>query len=77
MDDMTLITAPQVAESCYTELKEALTRAGMKLNEDKCTAWTTDGRPHNPEGPNSLGGRTRPQRLRGLWIPGHMRRPSG
>ena len=45
MDDITLIAAPQVADKCYSELKAALTRAGMKLNEDKCTAWTTDGKP--------------------------------
>ena len=45
MDDITLITAPHIADKCYSALKEALIRAGMKLNEDKCTAWTTDGRP--------------------------------
>ena len=55
MDDMTLITAPQIAERCYAELKEALTRAGMKLNEEKCTAWTTDGKPPETHGPEPFG----------------------
>jgi hypothetical protein len=45
MDDITLIAAPQYADKVYEELKDSLTRAGMKLNEDKCTAWATDGRP--------------------------------
>ena len=43
MDDMTLVATPHKA--CYSELKEALARARMKLSEDKCTAWATDGRP--------------------------------
>ena len=45
MDDMTLVTAPHVAERCYAELKEALARSGVKLSEDKRTAWATDGKP--------------------------------
>ena len=49
MGGMTLIATPQVAEQCCAELKEALTKAGLKLNEDKCTAWTTDGKPQIPQ----------------------------
>ena len=45
MGDITLIPAPHVADKCYSELNEALIRAGMKLSEDNCTAWTTGGRP--------------------------------
>ena len=45
MDDMTLTTAPHVAERCYAELKEALTRARVRLSEDKCTAWAKDEKP--------------------------------
>ena len=48
MDDITLIVAPMEAGKCYTELRGALTKAGVKLNEDKCTAWTTDGNPTTP-----------------------------
>ena len=56
MDDITLITAPRIADKSYEELKEALTRAGMKLNEEKCTAWTTDGRPpRDPHGEDRVG----------------------
>ena len=54
MGDMTLITAPQVAERCYAELKEARARAGMKLNEDKRTAWTTDGKPPDTQKARAL-----------------------
>ena len=43
MGDVTLVAAPREADNCYTELRDALTRAGVKLNEDKCTAWATDG----------------------------------
>ena len=59
---MTLITAPQIAERCYAELKEALTRAGMKLNEDKCTAWTTDGKPPETQKARALWGNARDHR---------------
>ena len=45
MDDMTLAAAPTDAEKCYTELRDALTRAGVMLNEDKRAAWATDGDP--------------------------------
>ena len=45
MSDMTLIAAPREAETCYTDLRDALTWARMKLNEDRCTAWATDGYP--------------------------------
>ena len=54
MDDMTLITAPQVAERCYETLKEALAAAGMKLNEDTFTDWTTDGKPPETENARTL-----------------------
>ena len=59
---MTLITAPQIAERCYAELKEALTRAGMKLNEDKCTAWATDGKPPETQKARALWGNARDHR---------------
>ena len=62
MDDMTLITAPQIAERCYAELKEAQTRAGMKLSEDKCTAWTTDGKPRETPKARALWGNARDHR---------------
>ena len=55
MDDITRIVAPEAAETCFDALSHALTEAGMKLSEDKCTAWTTDGRP--PDTP----------RVRALW----------
>jgi hypothetical protein len=62
MGDMALFTAPQVAESCYAELKEALTRAGVKLNEDKCTAWTTYGKPPETQKAQALWGNARDHR---------------
>ena len=54
MDDMTLITTPQAAERCYEALTEALTKAGMKLSEDKFTAWTTDGKPPDTQEARTL-----------------------
>ena len=62
MDDMALITAPRIAERCYAELNEALTRAGMTLNEDTCTAWTTDGRPPVTPKARALWGNARDHR---------------
>ena len=52
MDDMTLIVAPESADKCVEALSHTLTEAGMKLNEDKCTAWTTDDNP--PDAPRAL-----------------------
>ena len=52
---ITLIVAPESADTCFEALSQALTEAGMKLNVDKCIAWTTDG--HPPDTP----------RARALW----------
>ena len=57
MGDIPLIVAPMVAEECYTELRDALTKAGVKLNEDKRTTWAADGNPHDTYGENPLGKR--------------------
>ena len=50
-DDITLIAAPEAADKCFEALRQALTEAGMLLNEATRTAWTTDGNP--PETPRA------------------------
>ena len=45
MDDMTLIVAPESADTCFEALSHTLAEAGTKLDEDKRTAWATDGSP--------------------------------
>ena len=43
MDDITLVTSSELADLAFLTIKEVLEEAGMLLNMDKCTAWTTDG----------------------------------
>ena len=45
MGDITLVVAPDVEDKCSAALRDTLTEAGMSLNENKCTAWTTGGGP--------------------------------
>ena len=43
MDDISLIVAPDVADQCFKYFSKALTEGGMKLNQDTCTAWVSNG----------------------------------
>jgi hypothetical protein len=43
MGDISLIVAPEIADQCFEYLCKALTEGGMKLNQDKCTAWVSNG----------------------------------
>ena len=43
MDDISLIVAPEIADKCFEYLSKALTEGGLKLNQDKCTAWVSNG----------------------------------
>ena len=49
MDDISLIVAPEIADRCFEYLSKALTEGGMKFNQDKCTAWISNG--ETPETP--------------------------
>ena len=40
---------PEIAGQCFSHLSKALTEGGMKLNQDKCTAWISNG--ETPETP--------------------------
>ena len=49
MDDITLVTAPSVADVCFVASGYTLIDAGVKLNGDNCTERTTDGiKPETP-----------------------------
>ena len=43
MGDISLIVAPEIADTCFEYLSKALTEGGVKLNQDKCTAWVNNG----------------------------------
>ena len=49
MGGISLIVAPEVADQYFEHLSKALTEGGMKLNQDKCTAWVSNG--EIPEAP--------------------------
>jgi hypothetical protein len=43
MDDITIVTSDELADLAFLTIEESLEEAGMLLNVDKCTAWTSNG----------------------------------